>query len=81
MQYFGTDALGSVRQIYNSSGQVIADKRYDPFGNVAAQDGAGTSTYGFAGERTDATGLEYLRARYYAPAQGRFTTLIRYANL
>ncbi len=74
MQYFGADALGSVRQIYNSSGQVIADKRYDPYGNVLAQNGAGTSNYGYTGEWTDATGLEYLRARYYAPTQGRFTT-------
>ncbi len=49
-QYFGADALGSVRQIYNSSGQVIANKRYDPFGNVLAQNGVGTSNYGFTGE-------------------------------
>ncbi len=72
-QYFGADALGSVRQIYNSSGQVIANKRYDPYGNVLAQNGVGTSNYGFTGEWTDATGLEYLRARYYAPTVGRFT--------
>lgn len=74
MQYFGADALGSVRQMYNSNGEVIANKRYDPFGNVVAQNGVGTSMFGFAGEQTDATGLEYLRARYYAPKQGRFTT-------
>ncbi len=74
MQYFGADALGSVRQIYNSSGQIIANKRYDPYGNVLAQNGVGTSNYGYTGEWTDATGLEYLRARYYAPTQGRFTT-------
>ncbi len=73
-QYFGADALGSVRQIYNSSGQIIANKRYDPYGNVLAQNGVGTSNYGFTGEWMDATGLEYLRARYYAPGQGRFVT-------
>ncbi len=50
MQYFGADALGSVRQIYNSSGQVIANKRYDPYGSVLAQNGAGTSNYGYTGE-------------------------------
>ncbi len=50
MQYFGADALGSVRQIYNSSGQVIANKRYDPYGNVLAQNGVGTSNYGYTGE-------------------------------
>ncbi len=75
MQYFGADGLGSVRQMYNSSGQIIANHRYDPFGNTLSQSGVGTSNYGFTGEWTDATGLEYLRARYYAPVQGRFVTL------
>ncbi len=74
MQYFGADGLGSVRQIYNSAGEIIANRRYDPFGNVISQSGVGTSAYGYAGEWTDATGLEYLRARYYSAAQGRFTT-------
>ncbi len=74
MQYFGADGLGSVRQLYNSSGQIVYNKRYDPFGNTISQSGVGTSNYGFTGEWTDATGLEYLRARYYAPGQGRFVT-------
>ncbi len=74
MQYFGADGLGSVRQLYNSSGQIIANHRYDPFGNTISQSGVGASNYGFTGEWTDATGLEYLRARYYAPGQGRFVT-------
>jgi len=33
-----------------------------------------SSRYGFAGERGDSTGLQYLRARYYAPNVGRFIT-------
>ncbi len=37
MQYFGVHGLGSVRQMYNSSGQVIAKHRYDPFGNVLSE--------------------------------------------
>ncbi|MBI5649786.1 MAG: RHS repeat-associated core domain-containing protein [Chloroflexi bacterium] len=73
MQYFGADALGSVRQMYNTSGQIIANTRYDPYGNVVSASGA-TSVYGFTGEWTDMTGLTYLRARYYSAAQGRFTT-------
>lgn len=36
--------------------------------------GTTTSVYGFAGEQTDATGLVYLRARYYEAGQGRFIT-------
>ncbi len=62
------------RQLYNSNGQVIANHRYDPFGNTLSQSGVGTSVYGFTGEQVDATGLVYLRARYYALTQGRFTT-------
>ncbi|WP_083522196.1 RHS repeat-associated core domain-containing protein [Longilinea arvoryzae] len=37
-----------------------------------AQTGTGSSSYSYAGEWTDATGLQYLRARYYSPAQGWF---------
>jgi len=32
------------------------------------------SSYGYAGEWTDSSGLQYLRARYYSPTQGRFTS-------
>ncbi len=80
MQYFGADGLGSARQLYNSSGQIVANKRYDPFGNTISQSGVGASNYGFTGEWTDATGLEYLRARYYAPVQGRFVTADQFAG-
>ncbi len=74
MQYFGADGLGSVRQIYDASAQVIGSSRYDPYGNVMSQSGA-TSVFAFTGEQYDAaTGLEYLRARYYSAAQGRFVT-------
>jgi RHS repeat-associated protein len=75
MQYFGVDGLGSVRQLYDASGMVVANNRYDPYGNVMSQYGTATSVFGFTGEQWDtATGLEYLRARYYSPTQGRFTT-------
>jgi len=68
---FLPDGLGSVRQIANASGMVGQPWAYDPFGNPL---GNPPSHYGFAGEWTDGTGLQYLRARYYSPAQGRFIT-------
>ncbi len=75
MQYFGADGLGSVRQLYDATGQVLANNRYDPYGNVMSQYGSATSVFGYTGEQWDAaTGLEYLRARYYSSVQGRFTT-------
>jgi RHS repeat-associated protein len=75
MQYFGADGLGSVRQLYDASGMVAANTRYDPYGNLISQSGEATSVFGYTGEQWDAaTGLEYLRARYYSSAQGRFIT-------
>jgi RHS repeat-associated protein len=44
---------------------------YDAFGVVRAQTGV-TTEWSYTGEQNDPTGLEYLRARYYDPATGRF---------
>jgi len=70
--YFLPDGLGSVRQIANASGMAGDPWAYDPFGGSIGS--SGSSAYGFAGEWTDGTGLQYLRARYYSPEQGRFIT-------
>ncbi len=50
MQYFGADGLGSVRQLYNASGQIVANHRYDPFGNVLS--GAEGSVRAESGQAT-----------------------------
>lgn len=48
---------------------------YDVFGALRAQTGTSDTYWGFAGEQTDeATGFQYLRARYYDPGTGRFLT-------
>jgi hypothetical protein len=60
MRYLGADALGSVRQMYNTSGQVISNNRDEPYGSTLTRSGA-TSVYGFTGEQTDATELACLR--------------------
>ena len=72
--YFLGDALGSVRQLADASGAVTLTHAYEPYGSPAAVAGTGTSVYGFTGEQQDATGLVYLRARYYAPNAGRFSS-------
>ncbi len=61
------DALGSVRQIVDSFGDVTLEKSYTPFGEVLSESGTGASVYGYTGEVTDPSGLVYLRARYYQP--------------
>ena len=68
------DALGSVRQLTDASGVVTLAKAYEPYGQVLDSQGAGASSYGFTGEWTDVNGLVNLRARVYAPSQGRFLT-------
>ena len=45
---------------------------YDVFGAVRAHTGGGASEFTYTGEQNDPTGLEYLRARYYDGATGRF---------
>ncbi len=70
------DALVSVRQLANSTGDVVLARAYDPYGNLVennAYDGV-TTAYGYTGEYTDVNGMVYLRARYYSPAQGRFVS-------
>jgi RHS repeat-associated protein len=50
---------------------VTGTYRYDVFGAPRSQTGA-TTEFNFAGQQTDPTALQYLRARYYDPAVGRF---------
>jgi len=73
--YHNHDALGSLRQLTDADGTVTLSKSYLPYGDELSSSGVGDSSYGFTGEITDvATGLVYLRARYYAPSQGSFLT-------
>ena len=68
------DALGSVRQLSAQDQSVTYGVIYAPYGDVIDEYGTASSNYGFAGEWTDNTGMQYLRARYYAPNTGRFIT-------
>jgi RHS repeat-associated protein/uncharacterized repeat protein (TIGR01451 family) len=73
-QYYFHDALGSVRQLLDSTGEVDANYAYDPFG-VPVVAGDATNPYRFTGEAWDEeVELLYLRARYYQPDTGRFIT-------
>jgi RHS repeat-associated protein len=73
--YFLGDALGSVRQLVDSSGNVTLAKSYQPYGSTSSSDGESATSYGFTGEWVDSyTQFVYLRARWYAPQTGRFLT-------
>ena len=84
--YLTVDHLGSTRLLTDSTGAVARRYDYLPFGQeLLAGTGGRTTAMGyqaavdgfnpkFTGQMRDAeTGLYYLRARYYSPAQGRFT--------
>ena len=45
---------------------------YDAFGAIRTQTGSSANEFKFTGEQVDSTGMEYLRARYYDQATGRF---------
>jgi RHS repeat-associated protein len=65
------DALGSVRQLTDESGQVEDVAAYSPFG-LPDESGA-DAVHGFTGERwCGGVGLLFLRARMYAPTTGTF---------
>jgi RHS repeat-associated protein len=72
-EWFLGDALGSVRQVVDSSGSVVLSRDYDPYGQVTAEGGTGSSGYGFTGEQYDLyVKYVYLRARWYSPYLNRF---------
>ncbi len=71
--YYHADALGSVRALSDSAGTPTDTYAYDAYGNSTSGTGATVNPYGFAGERSDAaSGLTFLRARWYQPPTGRF---------
>ena len=72
--YYVHDGLGSVRQLADTTGEILTNYAYDPFG-VPLVAGDVCNPYQFTGEAWDEeVGLLYLRARYYQPEVGRFIT-------
>ena len=84
--YLTTDHLSSTRLVTDSGGNVKARYDYLPFGEeIGSNIGGRTPSMGYGGndqtrqkftqkERDTETGLDYFLARYYSPAQGRFTS-------
>jgi RHS repeat-associated protein len=54
------------------AGQVTLARDFAPFGETVASAGDATTTFGFAGEPQDPTGLIFLQARYHDTIVGRF---------
>jgi RHS repeat-associated protein len=73
--FYIQDGHGSTKALTDSSGVITDIYSYDAFGQLLASGGTTTNSFLYAGEQNDpATGLYYLRARYYNPSAGRFLT-------
>jgi RHS repeat-associated protein len=73
--YFYTmDGLGSVRNLTNSTQDIVEQYDYDSFGNLTAPPTTGNPYTYTSREYDPETGLLFYRARYYDPATGRFLT-------
>jgi RHS repeat-associated protein len=73
--FFGYDALGSVRQVYDGNdggGDLSFLANFDPYGVPLEKVGINPSELGYTGEQTDPNSLQYLRARYMNPTTGTF---------
>jgi len=69
--YYLADGLGSTMAVVDSSGNSQKSYAYDVYGEATPSGGL-ASEFDFAGQQTDGTGLQYLRARYYDPETGTF---------
>ncbi|MBI2767785.1 MAG: hypothetical protein HYX53_17960 [Chloroflexi bacterium] len=70
--YYLADGLGSTITTVDSAGAVVNAYTYDGYGKTTAASGSQANEFQFAGQQTDGTGLQYLRARYYDPDTGTF---------
>ena len=73
--YYLYDGRGSVSGLVSAAGVTTDSYQYDPYGNTVFGTPVSINYYGYNAESTNTnTGYQYLRARYYNPANGSFTT-------
>ena len=73
--YLQGDHQSSTRLLTNAAGVQVATYTYSSYGSTTSHTGTATATLRYDGQYTDpASGLIYLRARYYDPATAQFLT-------
>jgi RHS repeat-associated protein len=72
--YFLFDGQGSVVALANSSGSLVDQYSYDPYGNLIGTPTQGIdNAFQYIGVEKDSTGLYKTGERYYDPTLGHFT--------
>jgi RHS repeat-associated protein len=74
VEIYHADRLGSPRELTNATGAVTDRYTYTDWGAATHTLGTSQQAFGFTGQASDATGLTYLRARYYNPLLARFAS-------
>jgi len=73
VNYYVADHLGSSRIVTNSSGSVLDDSDYYPYGGERSYSSGSGNNYKFTGKERDAeSGLDDFAARFYTSNYGRF---------
>ncbi|MBD2355773.1 hypothetical protein H6G41_14280 [Tolypothrix sp. FACHB-123] len=73
--YYDFDAIGSTVGLTGASGSYVNRYSYRPFGEAITKTEGVANPFEYIGQwgvMDDASGLDYMRARYYSPAFGRF---------
>jgi RHS repeat-associated protein len=73
-EYYGLDALGSVRIVFDGNGSVVARLDYAPFGRELSPGGNAPDRKFAQLFRDGETGLDYAQVRSYQARTGRFTS-------
>ena len=66
------DGLGSTIALVDSTGNIVTQYVYEPFGDSTTTGAANSNPFKFAGMESDTSGLYHTWARYYSPGLQRF---------
>ncbi|MBD2438866.1 RHS repeat protein [Nostoc sp. FACHB-110] len=75
--YYDFDAIGSTVGLTGASGSYVNRYSYRPFGETLTTTEAVANPFEYVGQwgvMDEASGLDFMRARYYSPSLGRFTS-------
>jgi len=73
--YYDTDAIGSVVGLSNAAGTYANKYSYLPFGEDLSKTETVANPFEYVGEfgvMDEGNGLDFMRARFYTPSEGRF---------